>query len=192
MFSCLQIPQNFACGGPKSHILTVLVCSDPRNFRLRRPKKRQIPYLMCFLGCRSTPLSFAKFSLRQICANRYRNALLPFAKQNRSRAGAIPVCFAGIGTRHCHSRNKIGAAHCPGTMPAFYGCKNVPLPVAERFYKPPKRRARRRRKFLGFYPSGYGPKLYFILVLRCFLSPFLKVFGHSGSLKSSKFRLRRA
>ena len=147
---------------------------------------------MCFLECRSTPLSFAKFSLKQICANRYRNALLPFAKQNRSRAGAIPVCFAGIGTRHCHSRNKIGAVHCPGTMPAFYECKNVPLPVAERFYKPPKRRARRRRIFLGFYPSGYGPKLYFILVLRCFLSPFLKVFGLFGSLKSSKFRLRRA
>ena len=105
---------------------------------------------MCFLECRSTPLSFAKFSLKQICANRYRNALLPFAKQNRSRAGAIPVCFAGIGTHHCHSRNKIWAAHYPGAMLAFYGCKNVPLPVAERFYKPPKRRARRRRKNLGF------------------------------------------
>ena len=117
---------------------------------------------MCFLECRSTPLSFSKFSPKKIHANRYRNALLPFAKQNRSRAGAIPVCFAGIGTHHCHSRNKIWAAHCPGTMPAFYGCKNVPLPVAERFYKPPKRRARRRRIFLGFYPSGYGPKLYFI------------------------------
>ena len=134
---------------------------------------------MCFLECRSTPLSFAKFSLKQICANRYRTHFY-HSRNKRSRAGAIPVCFTGVlvGTRHCHSRNKIGAAHCPGTMPAFYGCKNVPLPVAERFYKPPKRRARRRRKFLGFYPSGYGPKLYFILGLRCFLSPFLKVFGH--------------
>ena len=30
----------------------------------------------------------------------------------------------------------------------------------------------------------------FFMVLRCFLSPFLKVFGHFGSPKSQNFRLR--
>ena len=121
-----------------------------------------------------------------------RNAFLPFGKQNMNRAGAIPVCFTGVGTRHYHSRNQIGAAHCSGTIPDILRVQERTVVIRRTIYKPPKRKARRRRKFLGFYATGYGHKLYFCMVLRCFLSPFLKVFGHFGSPKSQKFRLRRA
>ena len=115
-----------------------------------------------------------------------RNALLPFAKQNRSRAGAIPVCFADVGTRHCHSRNQIGTAHCPGTMSVFYGCKNVPLPFAERFISCLSEKPA-AGDFFRVLPFRIRSKTVFFLVLRCFLSPFLKVFGHFGSPRSQNF-----
>ena len=100
MFICTQIPQKFACGGLKN-IGAVLKCS---------------------LECRNAPLSFAKLNQKQTGAIRDvsyggRNAPLPFVEPKRIRAGAILDCFTGVGTRHCHSRNQIGAAHCSGTIP---------------------------------------------------------------------------
>ena len=133
--------------------------SNTQNFRLRRAQNAYFLYLYAFRYQKFSPAAGKKpthtvlkvfpriqesaavirktqseTNMREShCFYGYRNALLPFAKQNRSRAGAIPICFTGVGTRHYHSRHQIGAAHCPGMILEFYGCKNVPLPVAERF-----------------------------------------------------------
>ena len=111
------------------------------------------------------------------CFYGYRNALLPFAKQNRSRAGAIPICFTGVGTRHYHSRHQIGAALCPGMILEFYGYKNVSLPVAEQFISRLSEKPAAGENFKGFTLQDTVENYIFFVVLRCFLSPFLKVFG---------------
>ena len=90
VFLYLQIPQIFACGGPKTHIFNIFMHLDTQNFRLRRAKNLHIPCLKCFLEYRRAPLSFAKLNLKQICANH--------------------IVFTVTGTHFYHSQNKTGAA----------------------------------------------------------------------------------
>ena len=167
VFSCLQIPQNFACGGPKTHIFNVFMHSDPQNFRLRRAKKNPADaVLKMFPRMQERAVVIretqSETNMREShCFYGCRNAFLPFGKQNMSRAGAIPVCFTGVGTRHYHSRNQIGAAHCPGTMSAFYGCKNVPLPFTERFISRLSEKPAAGENFQGFTRQDTAKKCIF-------------------------------